>query len=259
MDARFSRIEMLVGADGFSKLKSSFVVIAGLGGVGSFSLEALARSGIGKIRVIDCDIVVPSNINRQIIATEPVLGKLKSEVAAQRIREINPNCKVEAYNMFIDSTTSFQSIEGNPDAVIDAIDSLNPKIEFLKACQKQKLFVVSSMGAARRMDPTKVKIGFLTNVNSCPLASKIRKRLRQRELSVDILCAYSEEPVHSLKIDENQIIEEPTLYKRGRKRNPMGSLPTVVGMFGLLIAHAVIEKILKNRIETPNTNSLNFS
>jgi tRNA A37 threonylcarbamoyladenosine dehydratase len=187
---RFSRIKRMVGPAGMQRLESAFVAIIGLGAVGSYAVEGLARAGVGRLRLVDFDVVRPSNINRQLHALTSTLGMPKTAVARRRVLDINPACRVEALPCFVHTDTLAQVLAGGPVVVVDAIDSLTPKVELLAALQSRGIPVVSSMGAAWRTDPAMVRVGPLSLITTCPLATKVRKRLKSRGLSTDLPCVY---------------------------------------------------------------------
>ena len=250
-DNQFQRLEQMVGDAGMRRLHDSFVVVAGLGAVGSYAVEALARSGVGRLRLIDYDEVRPSNINRQLYALWETVGRKKCELAAARVRAINPNCEIEVLDLFVHTDTMPQVLGDSksgqtPDFVIDAIDSLNPKLELITALQASKLPFVSSMGAALRTDPTLVRVGKLHEVTHCPLAAILRKYLRRRDVSIGFDCVYSPEPVRHLRREAVLPPEESeeNYYPQGRKRASLGSLPTLTGIFGLTAANHVLLKLL---------------
>jgi len=237
---KFTRIIKLIGKEKFELLQQSSVTIVGLGAVGGHAMEALARAGIGHFRLIDFDNIQVTNINRQILALTTTLGKPKVEAARERILTINPNCTVEALEIFAAEETMEQILAPAPDLLIDAIDSLNPKIQVLAAAHSAAIPIISSMGAALRTDPTKIRYGDIFDTSNCPLARMVRKRLRRRDIGRGISCVYSTE-----KVDfEYQIAEPeenaPLHADRGRTRNVLGSLPTLTGIFGLYIANQAI-------------------
>jgi len=245
-DQRFSRIEKMIGRDGLRKLHGSFVVVVGLGAVGSYCVEGLARAGVGRLRLVDFDEIRPSNINRQLYALESTVGRAKTEVAAARVVDINPKCKVEVLRSFLDETTAPAVLADSPDLVIDAIDSVAPKTQLLAELVSRGIPVISSMGAALRTDPSLVRTGALSEVKNCPLARLIRKRLRKRKLSVEFPCVYSTEEVQDLPDDvttDTADSSEETL-RRGRMRKTLGSLPTITGIFGLTAANLAIQTLL---------------
>ncbi len=245
-DPRFSRIERMTGADGLQRLQASFVVVVGLGAVGSYAVEGLARAGVGHLRLVDFDEIRPSNINRQLYALSSTVGLAKTDVAAARVRDINPDCLIEAIRCFFDDTTADSVLGGPPSLVIDAIDSVSPKTHLLAEAMRRGIPVISSMGAALRTDPGLVRTGPLSEVTGCPLARLIRKRLRKRGIGVDIPCIYSTESVDDLPdgaVSDGADTSEETLL-RGRPRRTLGSLPTLTGIFGLTAANLAIGMLL---------------
>ncbi|MBU9888640.1 MAG: tRNA threonylcarbamoyladenosine dehydratase [Candidatus Omnitrophica bacterium] len=236
---RFFCLELLLNKKKLERLHRSFVVVIGIGAVGGYAVEALARSGVGRFRLIDFDTIKITNFNRHILATESNLGKLKVEAARERIAQINPACRVEALNTFAAEETIERILEGGPDLVIDAIDSLNPKTQVLEACFKKKVPVISSMGAALKTELASVKAGDLFKTSGCPLARQLRSRLRRRGIEKGIFCVYSDAPVPKPEKEEALMNAEED-YPRGRRRQKMGSLSTVTGVFGLTVAHEAI-------------------
>ena len=222
---RLHRINLLIGKNAVDKLKKSTVMVVGCGAVGSFAIEALARSGIGHLILIDFDNVEESNINRQLFATDSTIGQPKVDVARRRIYDINPKIKVDTYNMFFDENTNF---DVKPDFVIDAIDTVQSKIALYKWCLQNNIQFISSMGAARKTDITKIKIDKISRTTVCPLASKIRKQVRDLKMK-DFPVVYSTENAAPQK-------------NAGRE---FGSIITVTGMFGLMLADFVIKKLYK--------------
>ena len=221
---RLHRITKLLGQESITKLQKSTVMVVGCGAVGSFAIEALARSGVGHIILIDFDKVEKSNINRQLFAMDSTVGKSKVEIARTRIYDINPKIKVDAFDMFFDDKTELNI---KPDFVIDAIDTVPSKIALYKWCFKKEVPFISSMGAARKTDLTKIKIDKISKTSVCPLASKIRHIVHDEKLK-DFPVVYSIESA----------IPQP---KGGRE---FGSIITVTGMFGLILADFVIKKLI---------------
>ena len=221
---RLNRITLLLGKNAISKLKKSTVMVVGCGAVGSFAIESLARSGVGHLVLIDFDKVEESNINRQLFALDSTVGKNKVDVAKQRIIDINPMIKVDVFNMFFDETTKLNI---KPDFVIDAIDTVQSKIALYKWCFDNDVPFISSMGAARKTDLTKIKIDKISKTSVCPLASKIRKTVRDLKMK-DFPVVYS--------------TESATPQQNGGRE--FGSMVTVTGTFGLMLSDFVIKKLI---------------
>lgn len=241
-DEQFLRTAIMLGADGMRRLHEARVTVVGLGAVGSYAVEALTRAGVGHLRLVDHDILRPSNLNRQLFALHSTLGRPKVEVAAARVHDINPDCEVEECRLFCHVETMDTILAGPPNLVLDCIDSFTPKLELLTAAVTRGVPVLSSMGAALRREPGQVRFGLLTEVTNCPLARRLRKFLRRREVTTDIPCVYSTELVDRTLIHppENKVAGE---LERGRARNALGSLPTLTGLFGLTLAHEALRRL----------------
>jgi tRNA A37 threonylcarbamoyladenosine dehydratase len=238
---RFTRTRCFLGEEKFNLLERSMVTIVGLGAVGGYAAEGLARAGVGKLRLIDFDTIQKSNINRQILALENNIGELKVEAAKQRIAQINPRCRVEALPLFAAEETLEEIFSPKPDILIDAIDSLNPKVQLLVGAHQREITTFSSMGAALRTDPGKIKTSDIMSSSHCPLAKTVRNRLRRRGVTEGIQCVYSTEKVtFEYKGPEETDKPASTYEDRGRKRNMLGSLPTITGIFGLILANAAL-------------------
>lgn len=248
-DGRFRRIEIMLGMEACERLRESRVMVVGLGAVGSYAVEGLARAGVGNLKVIDFDKVSVTNINRQLYAMESTIGLLKSDVARERILDINPSCNVEAIEGFVDADSIREYLVDPPDLVVDAIDSLNPKVELISAVLEREIPLITCLGAATRFDPTAVRIGPLADAHGCHLGSAVRKRLRRRNIPVDHLCVYSVEPVpHPLpKMSPAERLNEETSLERGRTRDILGSLPTITGIFGLTAANLAVQMLIGRR------------
>ena len=248
---RFQRTEALLGAQAMKNLASSSVMIVGLGAVGGYVLEALARAGIGKLILVDFDVIEETNINRQILALSSSIGKSKVEVAKERVLEINPDCHVKTIEMFVNSETINDLLQNHVDMVIDAIDALNPKCCLMEELYKKGIPFISSMGAALKTNPACIKLTKLANSKNCGLARFIRKRLKKRGIDISkIDCVFSDEQVDvqedAIFLDRNSENATISQGKHGRIRNTLGSLPTITAIFGLTIANQVILK-LSNR------------
>lgn len=272
---RFSRTTLILGKEKQERLFNSRIVVAGCGAVGGYALEALARSGIGSIRLVDFDVFEISNINRQILALDSTIGKKKVSVAADRVHEIHPACKVEEFDLFIckDNLQDFLLYVDNdtnttkkPTIVIDAIDFLPSKIEMLTYCWNQEIPVVSSMGAALRTDPFAIRRADIMNTHTCPMARTVRSSLKKHGVGTGITAIYSvEKPVplnrnlntslckHSKmktdtsisEMDQAEFGAQSQKSSSGREKKVLGSLPTITGMFGLQLAQAALDRILE--------------
>jgi tRNA A37 threonylcarbamoyladenosine dehydratase len=246
-DERFSRIERMIGRTGLDRLHNSRVTVVGLGAVGSYAVEGLARAGVGHFRLIDFDKIQTTNINRQLYALESTIGRPKCDVAKERVLAINPHCHVEAMNIFVHRDTIDQVLSDSPHLVIDAIDSLSPKVELLASLVTRNIPLIASMGAALRTDPTLIRVGPLSEVRNCPLAKKVRKFLRNRNIPVDFPCVYSIESLTNLPDSAIAPLTESDtpIIDRGRLRRTIGSLPTLTGIFGLTLANSAIKMLLQ--------------
>lgn len=240
---RFSRTELLLGQNKLATLKKSCVCIIGLGAVGSYALEGLVRAGVGRLIVADFDAVRLSNINRQLLATEKTLGMKKVAAAQERVHSINPDAQILLVEDFMDDQSIIQILQLKPNVVIDAIDSLNPKIQVLAALYKAGIPVVSSMGAATRTDPAMVRTADLFDTKICPLAARLRRRLKEEGVGRGIQCVYSEQSQNVQALSSESESEKGD-YSRGRIRRRLGSLSTITGIFGLIAATIALKSIL---------------
>lgn len=235
MDDRFSRTEMLLGADAMGALSSSRVIVFGVGGVGGYVVEALARSGVGAIDVVDNDRVSLSNINRQIIATSDTVGRYKTEVIKERILSINPECKVTEFRMFYLPETASEIDLSVYDYVVDAIDTVSGKLEIIANAKKAGVPVISAMGAGNKLDPTAFEITDLEKTSGCPLARVMRTECRKRGLK-GITVVYSKEK--ALKPIS------PIAPETDSKKVPPGSVAFVPSVLGLVLASYVIKTLI---------------
>jgi tRNA A37 threonylcarbamoyladenosine dehydratase len=248
MTHRFLRTEMLLGKEGLERLRNARVLVVGLGAVGSYAVEGLARAGVGHLRLADFDVVRPSNINRQLYALESTLNRPKAEIARERVLDINPQCDVEALRVFADAETALGLLSPAPDVVIDAIDSVNPKVELIAAAVTAGVCIVSSMGAATRIDHRAVRVADISETSVCPLARMVRKKLKTRGIERGVTCVFSTEPPDRAALGEVDAETPPgerEALERGRRRRPLGSLSCLTGMFGLIAAHEAILKIAR--------------
>ena len=247
---QFSRTELLVGADGMERLKNARVAVFGIGGVGGYTVEALARSGVGTLDLIDDDKVCLTNINRQIIATRSTVGKYKVDVAKDRVLDINPDAHVNIYKTFYMPDTAEQFDFSQYDYVVDAIDTITGKIELIMQADRTNTPIISSMGAGNKMDPTAFKVADIYKTSVCPLAKVMRRELKKRGIR-KLKVVYSEEkpitPVDDMAISckTNCICPPVTVRKCTQRRQVPGSNAFVPSVVGLIIAGEVIKDILK--------------
>ena len=239
---RFIRTERLFGQEALKKLTAARVTVVGLGAVGSFAVEALARTGVGHLFLVDTDDIQESNINRQLFALDSTLGRPKVEVARARVLEINPACRVETLKALVNRDSMSRVFEQPADVLIDAIDSVGPKVALLHAALQANLkAVISSMGAAEKTDPFKVHVGDISKTHNCNLARFIRKRLKRVGVSKGITCVYSTELARRDHAPDAE--HEPV--SQGRPRMVMGSWICITGLFGLIAAREAVRKILE--------------
>lgn len=224
METQFSRTELLIGEEGIKRLSSCRVAVFGIGGVGGYTVEALARSGVGAIDIIDNDKVALSNINRQIIATHSTVGEYKVDVMKARIADINPECKVAAYNTFFLPETAGEFDFTLYDYVVDAIDTVSGKIAIIEKAKQNGVPVISAMGAGNKLDATAFEVADVSKTSVCPLARVMRRELKKRGIK-GVKAVYSkEEPVVSERVP--------------------GSVAFVPSVVGLIIAGEVVKDLV---------------
>ena len=237
MIQEFSRTEMLLGADGMEKLKQAHIAVFGVGGVGGYAVEALARCGVGALDLIDDDVVSLSNINRQIIALHSTVGQPKVEIAAARVADIDPACKVRKYRTFYSPETAGNFDFSQYDYVIDAIDTVSGKIALAVQAQAAGTPLISSMGAGNKLDPTAFEVADIYETSVCPLARVMRRELKKRGV-YRLKVVYSrEEALTPLSIEE----EEASVHQ---KRATPGSVSFVPSVAGLILAGEVVKDLL---------------
>ncbi|GAF12317.1 LOW QUALITY PROTEIN: HesA/MoeB/ThiF family protein related to EC-YgdL [Bacillus sp. JCM 19046] len=244
---QFSRNELAIGHDGLNRLKGSTVAVLGVGGVGSFSAEALARSGVGKIVLVDKDDVDITNVNRQIHALLSTVGKPKVDLMAERIHDINPDCEVVSLKMFYTEETYESFFNHNLDFVIDASDTISYKIHLIKECRKRQIPLISSMGVANKMDPTRLKITDISKTSYDPIAKVIRTRLRKRAFTKVVTVVFSDESPILIREDIRKEIVPETAEKGSirKAKLPPSSNAFVPSVSGLIMAGHVITTLLE--------------
>lgn len=232
-----SRTEILIGADGIDKLRRSTVIIVGLGGVGGHAAEAIVRAGVGRIIIADYDTVATSNINRQILSLQPDMGRKKTDVAAERFREINPDVEIISYHERITPQNIEMLFPESAERLyaIDAIDEIDSKVALIIELKKRGIPFISSMGAGSRLDPSLVRVDDISRTNYCPLARVIRKRLRLAGIKKGVRCIYS--------IENLNRFAEP---EPGTEKKRQGSISFMPGIFGLTAAGVIINDIISS-------------
>ena len=234
MTNQFSRIELLIGKEALEKLKHSKVAVFGIGGVGSYVVEGLARSGIGNFVLVDKDVVSLTNLNRQIIATSKTLERPKVEVAKERILEINPNANVKIYQEFF-MPDSKNIIDNSISYIVDSVDTVTAKIELVIRAKKYNIPIISSMGTGNKLDPTKFEVTDIYKTSVCPLAKVMRKELKKRGIEQLKVVYSKEEPIKpdiNFETENNKVVP--------------GSISFVPSVAGLIIAGEVVKDLIKN-------------
>lgn len=244
---KFARTEMLIGTENLNKLKNSSVIIFGIGGVGSYSVEALARAGVGKLRLVDFDDICLTNLNRQLHALKGTVGKIKAEVMAERVKLINPDCEVEVVKEFYTVENGEELLAGEWDYVIDAIDTISAKLHLIETCVKRGTPVISAMGAGNKLRPELMEIVDISETSICPLARVMRKELRKRGIKKGVEVVYSQEfprkPVMEGDCKSNCICPGGDGHCTKKRQIP-GSISFVPAAAGLLLAGRVVNKLI---------------
>lgn len=237
MSEQFIRTEMILGHKNLDILAGSRVAVFGVGGVGGYVVEALARSGVGTLDLIDNDVVSESNINRQIIALHSTIGQPKVEVAARRVHDINPNCKVNIHQTFYLPETADQFDFSEYDYVVDAIDTVAGKLELVMRAQSVGTPIICSMGTGNKMDPTRFKIADIYKTDVCPLAKVMRRECKKRGIKKLKVLYSTELPVETIKIPGTE--PDPS----SSRRSTPGSTPFCPSAAGLIIAAEVVKDL----------------
>lgn len=239
---QFARTEQLLGNPAMEIIKQARVAVFGLGAVGGFACEALARTGVGYLRLVDFDRVEASNINRQVLALHSTIGREKAELAHERVKDINPDCEVDVHKAFVNAQSLTDLLSSDLDVVVDAIDGLNSKVNLIFGAHNMGIPLVSSMGAGGRTDISMIRTGDLFETQVCPLARMVRQRLRRRGLDSGVPCVYSiEKPLNKEPYKQEDAAAETGGH--GRPRPPIGTISWVPGTFGLTIASRVVRII----------------
>jgi tRNA threonylcarbamoyladenosine dehydratase len=232
-----SRTKLLIGDEALLKLTRSHVMVVGLGGVGSYAAEFIARSGIGKMTIIDGDVVDPTNRNRQLPALATNHGEAKATIMEERLKAINPELELTVIKEFINPEMVLQQFTEKPDYIIDAIDSITPKLTFIKMAYENKLPIVSSMGAGAKLDPTQLKVVDISKTWNCPFAQQVRKSLKKFNIRKGIKVVFSPEP----PIKESLMLTDGRNYKK----SAYGTISYLPAVFGAVAASVVIRDLMK--------------
>lgn len=232
----FSRTALLIGDDGLKSLSAARVAVFGVGGVGSYAVEALARAGVGSLTLVDGDTVHSSNINRQLHALITTVGQPKVTVMAERLLQINPDLQLTVLQQLVTPDNVSGLLEPGYDLVLDAIDTFSAKLALVQRCVKQGIPVISSMGAAGKLDPARIKIADIAESHGCRLARKLRKELRRSGIERGVTVVYSDEPCNTEQVGVASPGDDA--------RRPLGSISYLPATFGLFMASETIKRLL---------------
>lgn len=240
------RAELLFTTEGLEKLKNSNILVVGMGGVGSFAAEFIARAGVGQMTIVDGDVIDITNINRQLPALHSTVGMSKVDVVGDRLQDINPALKLTRIKEFLSPERAYELVTTEFDYVVDCIDSITPKLNLIKSARDKKIKVVSSMGAGGKLDASKVKVSDISKTNNCHLATAVRKRLRKMHVQKGVKAVYSVEiqKEGSLRMTDGQNF----------KKSFYGTCSYMPGLFGLYCAETVIRHLLKSNVECQTSN-----
>ncbi len=232
-----SRTQLLMGDEAIAQIMSKNVLVVGLGGVGGICAEMIARAGVGKMTICDADVIDISNANRQIPALHSTKGRLKTEVMSERLRDINPNIALTLVNEWVKDELTYKLLDENKfDYAVDCIDTLSPKVFFIKACRDRNIPIVSSLGAGGKLDPSQVTITDISKTHQCNLARYVRKRLHRMGVKDNVTCVFSAEPA-----DQEKIIVTEKAYP---KKSIIGTISYMPAIFGCVTASVVIRDLM---------------
>ncbi|NBL65131.1 tRNA threonylcarbamoyladenosine dehydratase [Flavobacterium sp. NST-5] len=240
------RAELLYKPEGLQKLKNAHVLIVGVGGVGSFAAEFIARAGVGKITIVDGDVVDITNINRQLPALHSTVGQPKVDIVGDRLMDINPELKLTKIKEFLEPERAAEIISKEYDYVMDCIDSLTPKLNLILTCKRKKVRIISSMGAGGKLDASQVKVTDISKTRNCHLAKAMKKKLRKHNIQKGVKVVFSTEiqDVESLKMTDGTNF----------KKSFYGTSSYMPGLFGLHASAVVINFLLKQETENNEIN-----
>ncbi|CAM1362308.1 tRNA A37 threonylcarbamoyladenosine dehydratase [Tenacibaculum litopenaei] len=233
------RTELLVQEEGLQKIKDANILVVGLGGVGSFAAEFIARAGVQKMTIVDGDVFDPTNINRQLPALHSTVGKSKAQTVAARLRDINPTIELEVIEEFLSPERAYEIMDPKFNYALDCIDSITPKLNLMIAARRKKVKLVSSMGAGGKLDASKIKIKDISKTKHCTMARVLRKRLKEHNIDKGIRAVYSEEMqrANSLKLTDGTNF----------KKSFYGTISYMPAAFGLQAASYVVNKLISKK------------
>ena len=231
------RTELLVKKEGIENLQKANILIVGLGGVGSYAAEFIARAGVGKMTIVDGDVFDETNINRQLPAMQSTVGKAKTKVLSERLKDINPTIQLTVLQEFLSPERAYEIVSKEFDFVLDCIDSITPKVNLIVAARRKKVKIISSMGAGGKLDATKIKVKDIAKTKNCTMARVLRKRLKERKVNKGVKAVYSDE----VQIAESVKITDGTNFKKSY----YGTISYMPAAFGLQAAAHVINYLIK--------------
>jgi len=252
----FHRTELLVGGEGFDTLAASSAVVIGLGGVGSYAAEALVRSGVGRVVLVDFDKVCITNVNRQLHATRKTVGKSKAVLMGERCRQINPKCDVVVMPTFYDWSSAADILDGDPSYVLDCIDNMTAKLHLLKTCVQRGIPVISAMGAGGRMDPTRIRVSDLSKTRIDPFARIVRENLRKEGIESGFDCVWTDEHPNDLDAAAQAGFrcicaeKDNNVHSCDQRLQIQGSVAWMPAMFGLTMAGTVVHRLLGRQLKS---------
>jgi tRNA A37 threonylcarbamoyladenosine dehydratase len=248
---RFSRNELLIGQKGVNKLKNATVAVFGLGGVGGYAAEALCRAGIGRIIIIDFDDICLTNVNRQIHAMDGTVGKAKAMVMAERMRLINPQAEIIPYKDFYSAENSDFLLSADYDYVVDAIDHITSKLHLIRSCRERGIPIISSMGAAAKLDPTGIRVADISETHKCRMARSVRKLLKKQGIERGVKVVFSTEEYREQEVKDGGCKgscicpnKDDQRFSCEHRRVILGSISFIPSIFGLTMAGVVVNDLL---------------
>lgn len=249
---RFSRTELLLGTAGLERLKNSSVAVVGLGGVGAYAAEALCRAGIGRLALIDFDDICLTNINRQLHAMDGTVGRAKAHVMAERLSLINPAAEIVPYKDFYGAENSDYLLSPGYDYVVDAIDHFTSKLHLIVSCRERQIPIISSMGAAAKLDPARIRVADIAETHTCRMARSMRKLLKKQGIASDVKVVFSTEEYREPAIKDGGCKgdcicpnKDQQQFSCEHRRVILGSISYLPGLFGLTMAGVVVNDLLE--------------